>query len=221
MATTDNDILKKIRSKYISIKIFNNLKQNKLLDLIHYNKHYQKLMKIKLKDYKNEFSKIEIEIIPKENTYGKFINFSKNIQIYFNDNKKEIEKRKITKDDKVTKIKIIINHNIKSLSDLFSRCKCIKKINFIKFNRDDINDMSWMFCRCISLEEINLSNFNTTNVTNMRSMFSGCLSLKELNLTNFNINNVTSMFCMFSRCSVEFQNKIRAQYKNIKEEAFI
>ncbi len=201
MATTDNDILKKIRSKYIAIKIFNNLQQNKLLDLIHYNKHYQKLMKIKLKDYKNEFSKIEIEIIPKENTYGKFINFSKNIQIYFNDNKKEIEKRKITKDDKVTKIKIIINHNIKSLSDLFSRCKCIKKINFIKFNRDDINDMSWMFCRCISLEEINLSNFNTTNVTNMAGMFSYCSSLKELDLSNFNTSKIEYMNYMFKGCS--------------------
>ena len=31
-------------------------------------------MNIKLKDYKNKFSKIEIEIILKENTYGKFIN---------------------------------------------------------------------------------------------------------------------------------------------------
>ena len=201
MATTDNDILKKIRSKYIAIKIFNNLKKNKLLDLIHYNKHYQKLMKIKLKDYKNEFSKIEIKIIPKEITYGKFINTLTNIYIYFNDNKKEIEKRKITKDDKVTKIKIIINHNIKSLSDLFSRCKCIKKINFIKFNRDDINDMSWMFCRCISLEEINLSNFNTTNVTNMAGMFSYCSSLKELDLSNLNTSKIEYMNYMFKGCS--------------------
>ena len=196
-----NNMIKKIRSKYIVMKIFDDLKLTKLLDIIHYNKEYPKLMKIKLKDYKNEFSKIEIEIIPKENTYGKFINFSKNIQIYFNDNKKEIEKRKITKDDKVTKIKIIINHNIKSLSDLFSRCKCIKKINFIKFNRDDINDMSWMFCRCISLEEINLSNFNTTNVTNMAGMFSYCSSLKELDLSNFNTSKIEYMNYMFKGCS--------------------
>ena len=50
-----NDMLKKIRSKYIVKRIFDNLKQNKLLNIIHYNKEYQKLMKIKLKDYINEF----------------------------------------------------------------------------------------------------------------------------------------------------------------------
>ena len=72
-----NNMLVKIRSKYIVIKIFENLKENRLLKLIHYNKKYQKQIEI---DYKIIFSKIEIEIIPKENTYGKFINISnKNI----------------------------------------------------------------------------------------------------------------------------------------------
>ena len=60
-----NNILKKIKSKYIVMRIFENLKQIKLLDIIHYNKKYQKLMNIKLKDYKNEFLNIEIEVIPK------------------------------------------------------------------------------------------------------------------------------------------------------------
>ena len=55
----------------------------------------------------------------------------------------------------------------------------------------------------------------------MRRMFDGCSSLKELNLSNFNTNNVTNMRRMFSGCSADFQNKIRAQYKNIKEVAFI
>ena len=144
-----NDNLKRIKSKYIVMRIFENLKQNKLLDIIHYNKKYQKLMNIKLKDYKNEFLNIEIEIIPKENTYGKFINFqNKNIHIYFNVNNEEIKKKKITKDDKVEKIKIILNHKIKSLSRLFRDCKCIKKINFIKFNRGDIKNMSDMLSGC-------------------------------------------------------------------------
>ena len=39
-----NNMLIKIRSKYILIKIFENLKENKLLNIIHYNKKYQKLM---------------------------------------------------------------------------------------------------------------------------------------------------------------------------------
>ena len=115
-----NDVLKKIKSKYIVMRIFENLKQIKLLDIIHYNKKYQKLMNIKLKDYKNKFAKIEIEIIPKENTYGKFINIysqliKSNIHIYFNDSKEETNKNEITKNDKVTKIKIIIDYKAKSL----------------------------------------------------------------------------------------------------------
>ena len=51
-------------------------------------------------------------------------------------------------------------------------------------------------------------------------MFYGCSILKELNLSNFNTNNATNMSCMFYKCPNQFQNKIRAQYKNIEEEAF-
>ena len=80
--------------------------------------------------------------------------------------------------------------------------------------------MSGMFSRCSSLKELNLSNFNTNNVNYMGGMFWGCSSLEELNLSNFNTNNVTNMAFMFGECSVQFQNKIRAQYLNIKEEAF-
>ena len=80
--------------------------------------------------------------------------------------------------------------------------------------------MGCMFWGCSSLKELNLSNFNTNNVTYMTCMFDGCSSLKELNLSNFNTNNVTNMVCMFDGCSDQFQNKIRSEYKNIKEEAF-
>ena len=203
---TKNDKLIKIKSKYIVIKIFENLNQHKLLDIIHYNKKYQKVMEKKLKDYKYESFKIVIEIIPEENIYGNFINISKenirkNIHIYFNDYQEEIKTKIINKDDNVTKIKIIINHKVKSLSKLFYNCECIKKINFIKFNRDDIKNMSYIFCGCTSLNELNLSNFNTNNVTDMSGMFYGCLSLKELNLFNFNTNSVTNMSNMFNRCT--------------------
>ena len=84
-----NNMITKIRSKYVIIKIFEHLNQNRLVDVIHYNKMYQKMMNINLKFYKNEFSKIEIEIIPKENAFGKFINIKKNtrknIHLFFND----------------------------------------------------------------------------------------------------------------------------------------
>ena len=50
-----NNILNKIRSKYIKIKTFEYLNQNRLLNIIHYNKKYQKLMNINLSFYKNEY----------------------------------------------------------------------------------------------------------------------------------------------------------------------
>ena len=274
-----NDVLKKVRSVYITKKILDNLNQIKLMNIIHYNKKYQKLMKISLKDFKNEFSKIEMEIIPEENTFGKFVNITNkiceenNVRIYFNDKKEEINRNYIAKDDNVKKIKIIINHKIKSLYRFFEDCKCIKKINFIKFNKDDIinmrsmlhncssleelnlsnfdtnnvTNMSYMFYRCSSLKELNISNFNTNNVTNMSCMFyncsslkelnpsnfntnnvtnmsfmfRGCSSLKELNLNNFNTNNVTDMNYMFAGCLDELKLKIKSQFKNFKEEAFL
>ena len=152
----------------------------------------------------------------------------------------------IDEEDKVTKIKIIIDYQVKSFKKLFDDCECIESINFKKFYRNNINDMSYMFAGCSSLKQINLNNFNTNNVTNMSSMFFGCSSLKELNLNNFNTNNVTNMSYMFNGCSslkelnlnnfntnkvkymlgmlegcsAQFKNKIRAQYKNIKEIAF-
>ena len=80
--------------------------------------------------------------------------------------------------------------------------------------------MSHMFHGCSSLKDLNLTNFITNNVTNMSNMFDGCSSLKELNLSNFNTNNVIDMKYMFRGCTDQFKNKIRAEYKNIKEEAF-
>ena len=102
---------KKIKSKYILSQIFEKLKVNKLLNIIRYNKQ----MKIKLKknkrDYKREFSKIVIEIIPKDNVYGCFVNINyKNklyYHFYFNDNNnKEIERAYINQNDKVLKKKL-------------------------------------------------------------------------------------------------------------------
>ena len=54
----------------------------------------------------------------------------------------------------------------------------------------------------------------------MKDMFYGCSSLTNTNLSNFNTSNVTNMEGMFLGCSEQFQNKIKAKYKNIKEEAF-
>ena len=200
-----NPILENINSKYILSKIYNNMTIKKKLEIVKYNKKIQNRINLSVNDYK-EYCEIEIEIIPKKGKYGKFININENDElyyhIYFNDNKEEIKnKYKINEEDKVTKIKIIIDYQVKSFKKLFFECECIESINFKKFYRNNITDMSYMFSKCSSLKELNLNNFNTNNVTNMESMFYYCSLLKELNLNNFNTNNVTDMSWMFRGCS--------------------
>ena len=245
-----NPIIDNIKSRYILSKIYNNITKKKKLEIIKYNKKIQNRLNLDVKDYK-EYSEIEIEIIPAKDKYGKFINIKENdklyYHIYFNDNKEEIKnKYEIKKKDCVTKIKIIIDYQVKSFKKLFYYCECIESINFKNFKRNNITNMSYMFHRCSSLKDLNLTNFNTNNVTNMSGMFSFCSLLKELNLTNFNTNNVTDMrwmfFCcfslkelnltnfntnnvtymglMFKGCSDDLKRKIKSENNNIRDVAF-
>ena len=196
-----------IKSDYIMKKLFNIIPKKVTLKIIKNNMNIQKRLNININNYKNfseKFSSIELEIIPIQNKYGHFINIKRKdknyFHIYFNGNKEEIKGTKINKNDKISKLTIIIDYQIKSFDDLFSYCDCIESINFKKFYRTDITNMSYMFCRCSSIKEINLSNFNTDNVTNMIGMFAYCPSLKEINLSNFNTKNVTNMSNMFCGC---------------------
>ena len=204
-----NPIIENIKSRYILSKIYNNMTKKKKLEIVKYNKRIQNRINLSVNDYKEyseTFTPIEIEIIPTKDKCDKFINIDKNdklyYHIYFNDNKEEIKnKYEIDEQDKVTKIKIIIDYQVKSFKNLFYNCKCIESINFKKFYRNNIINMSYMFFQCSSLKELNLNNFNTINVTDMTGMFSLCSSLKELNLSNFNTNNVIDMSSMFWGCT--------------------
>ena len=162
----------------------------------------QKRLNLSFKDYKEYcqlYSTIEIELKIEDNKYNKFINISSNNKKYYhicyNDNKKEkIKSTSLKKNDKISKINIIIDYQVESFYDLFDYCKCIESICFKKFYRNNITDMSYMFY--------------------------GCSSLKELNLNNFNTNNVTDMRWMFSKCSDELKLKLKSKFNEFKEEAF-
>ena len=124
-----NLIIENIKSRYILSKIYNNMTIKKKLAIVKYNKKIQNRLNLSANDYK-KCCKIEIEIIPKKVEYCKFININKKdklyYHIYFNDNKEEIKnKYKIDEKDKVTKIKIIIDHQVKSFKELFLWCKCL------------------------------------------------------------------------------------------------
>ena len=201
--------LQNIKNNFILKKIFDNLNKKDLLEIIKYNKNAQKRLKINLNDFKDyceKYSSIEIEIIANKSKSGKYININKNQEIYYhiylNDSKREINLKDLDEKEKINnmKIKIKIDHQVKSFNELFNGCDCIQSIHFKKFHRNNIQNMSYMFLNCLSLKQINFSQFNTTNVTNMNYMFSHCTSLKKLNLSNFNTDNVTIMSYMFSSC---------------------
>ena len=138
-----NPITEKIKSRYILSKIYDIMSKKKKLEIVKYNKKIQNRLNLTIKDYKEYYEKIEIEIIPTKDKYGKFINIKENNElyyhIYFNDNKEEIKnKYKIEEEDKVTKIKIIIDYQVKSFKELFNWCECIESINFKKFYRNNV-----------------------------------------------------------------------------------
>ncbi len=77
------------------------------------------------------------------------------------------------------KIKLIFDQNYKSFSGLFKNCSCIKKINIIKFYRNDIYNISEMFSGCLSSEEINFYGFESHKTTDMKKLFFMCTSLNN------------------------------------------
>ena len=108
-----------VKSDFFLEKLFDNVPKNLFFTIVKYNKKVQKRLKISIQNYKKYseylqiFSPIEIEVIPIKNKYGKFININEKVplyHIYFNDDKEEIKKNSLDKDDKVSKIKIIIEH---------------------------------------------------------------------------------------------------------------
>ena len=155
-----NPITEKIKSDYFLQKLYDNMTKRKKLEIAKYNKKTQNRIDLSVKDYKEyseTFTPIEIEIIPKKGEYGKFINVNKKdksyYHIYFNDNIEEIKNKYeieedifgvtkhvyyIKEEDKVTKIKIIIDHQVKSFEELFEYCRCIESINVKKFYRNNV-----------------------------------------------------------------------------------
>ena len=88
-------------------------------------------MNISIKDYieiySEIYSSIEIEIKPVIDKFGKFIKFNKDnenyIHINYNDDKEEIKRNYLKEKEIVTKIKIIIDYQVKSFERLFKNCE--------------------------------------------------------------------------------------------------
>ena len=109
-----NNKLRKLKSDYFIQKFFGYIPKKKSLETIRYNKSIKKRIDISINNYKaysEKYSSIELDIIPMKGKYGKFINIKeedkKYFHIYFNDNKKEIEKTLLNKYDNFSKLSII------------------------------------------------------------------------------------------------------------------
>ena len=91
-----NPILESLKSDYFLQKLYDNMTKKKKLEIVKYNKRIQNRINLSVNDYK-ECCKIEIEIIPIKDKYGKFININENnklyYHIYFNDDKEEIKNK--------------------------------------------------------------------------------------------------------------------------------
>ena len=91
-----NNKLKNVKSDFILKKFFGYMTERKSLEAVRYNKSIQKRLNINFNHYKaysEEYSSIELDIIPMKGKYGKLININeedkKYFHIYFNNNKKK------------------------------------------------------------------------------------------------------------------------------------
>ena len=108
-------------------KIFDFIKKHKSLDIVRYNKKFQKLLEFNINDYIENFrlySSIIIELkiddkIKKEK--DKFINIlyeeKDYYHIYFDNSNEEIKRNYFKEKEKVNKIKILINYQVKSFEN--------------------------------------------------------------------------------------------------------
>ena len=139
-------VMDNIKSDFFILRIFDLMPKNISFRIFKYNKKLQERMKLTFKDFIDVYelyAPTKIEITPLQNTYGKFINVKENekkyYHIYFNDDKEEFKNKYfINEEDKVSKIKIIIDYQATSLNELFKECNCIKSIDFKKYCRKKV-----------------------------------------------------------------------------------
>ena len=218
-------MLKNIKSKYIIKEIFSYLSEGKVLKLVKYNKYFKEKIELEHRDYR-KFEQIEIEITLKqfEDDYERkkmyFINKeleSKFYHIFFDNDNIEQKRNYLYSNEKIEKIKVILDLEIKSFKELFNDCEYIKSIKFIKFNRSDITDMSSLFYNCTNLTEINFDEFKTKNVTDMSYMFYNCASLTNIDFSEFITKKVKYMNDMFAWCG----QLVKLDLKNFNTENVI
>ena len=124
------NILDYTKSNHILKRIFLNLAKNKYLEILKHNKKIQKRLNLNsnsYKEYSETYTSIIIKIKLDENKYGEFININNEtnesyFHVYFNDNKEEVKRNYLNEGEKLKKIKITIDSQVKSFYALFENC---------------------------------------------------------------------------------------------------
>ena len=138
-------MLKLIKRKLIFKKVFKYVPEGNFLKILKYNKYLQGQLDLTFEIFKEYSNKIILEIIPSntllqnKNIFINIIGDKSSYYTFFNDEKEAIKRNYFLKDEKVKKIKIVINASeIKSLDGLFESRNYIEQIKFVKFSKRDI-----------------------------------------------------------------------------------
>ena len=203
----NNCKINNIKSTYILKIILSFNQNNKILNLIRYNKKLQKKLKYDIDDYANNsetkiiafFSKNNMEPLMEKDYNDKYVTRKSNyfVSYYYNNHKKEDE---INKNEIIEKVIIKIKNEMLDLDYFFAHENNIVGIRFAKANAN-IRNMEGMFEGCSKLKVIQFLHFSAKNVTNMARMFNYCKKLKIIYWSRFNTKNVTDMSEMFHGCS--------------------
>ena len=183
------NIIKEFINEYI--KTMKRLKSNKII---------KNEIKIYFDIKQNDINE-NIYFLDKYNNMKELNIFKTEIYLNYSLIKKE-DNKKFFKPDKEGKfyIKLTFDGYLTDSSYMFSGCKKIKEINFIKFHTNNITNMEYMFYECSNLKNINLFSFDTINVINMRYMFYKCINLINFDFSSFNTKKVINMSNMFNEC---------------------
>ena len=131
------NLFENLKNDYFIKLLFNTVHERKSLEIIKYNNKIKKRLNININNYKEcceKYSSIEIELTIAENKHGIFINSASDyVHKFFDEDKKEINRNILYKDDKVKMIKIIIDYQVESFAGLFYKCECIESIKFKNF----------------------------------------------------------------------------------------
>ena len=103
---------------------------------------------------------------------------------------------------------------------VFSGCSSLEKLNISNFNTKKVLYVQNMFSELSPLKSLDISRFNSDNLISMWNMFNNCNSLFNLDISKFNLKKVEYMKWDFQKYPDELTEKVKAENKYLKDEAF-